>query len=144
MSATLHDYTDVEPIIARKIRPVYFPGDPKKVVGFIGPSNRDANAVVCQRKREAYLNDDGKMEQQYYRKGGGYALSESSIERLRSVGVSLVIIHEVDNDRVLEHDLADFEQGDSINEIDDDPQKYVPTEQAIHTWTAREATLIHE
>jgi hypothetical protein len=143
MSSTLHDFTDVEPLVVREIQPLRYPDNPEKFVGFLGPSNRDANCIVCQRKRHPYW-EDGEQKQHFYRKGGGYSFSESTLGLLRRASVSRIVIEETDNDRLLEFNLVDYESGQFSNEMGDDPQRFVPVDEALHEWTASEATIIRD
>lgn len=144
MSSTLTDFADVEPLTVREMKPVHHPTR-DEIIGFIGPSNRDANCVVCQRKRHRFYNEEtDREEQQFYRKNGGYSISESTLGKLRQVGVNRVVIEETDNDRILEFDLRDYEQGLVVNERDDDPQRNVPVDDAVYSWTASEVTIIRD
>jgi hypothetical protein len=54
------------------------------------------------------------------------------------------VIEETDNDRLLEFNLVDYEKGNFSNEMGDDPQRFVPVDEALHEWTAAESTIIRD
>lgn len=142
MSSTLHDYTDVEPLVVREIKRVLVPRR-GEVLGYIGPCNRDANAIVVQRRRHPYKKD-GKKKQQFYRKLGGYTFAQHDIDQIQKSGANYIIIEEIDNNRVLEFELSQYINGDYGGNVGGDDQYGIPVSEAIYDWSISEATLIRD
>lgn len=139
MSTTLHDYTDVEPLTVREISPVLSPIG-GEILGFIGPSNREGNTIVCHHNR--WPDDDGSQE--FYRKLGGYSFNECDLEAIQQSGASLIAIQEVDNSRVLEFDISQYLNGEDGGFVNDRQKLGVPVDEALHEWTMDEATIMKD
>ena len=137
MSSTLHDYTDVEPLVVREIKPVLSPIG-REILGFIGPSNRDKNCIVCQQKR--WPDEDGSQE--FYRKLGGYSFNECDLNAIRDARVTRIVIYEIDNNRVLEFDLSQYLNGLDGGHLHGRQKLGVPVDDALFEWTEGEATIL--
>lgn len=139
MSATLHDFTDVEPLAVREIKPVIIKGS---TLAWAGPSNREQNVVVSQRRRHKY--DGGKQD--YFRKYKGYCYGENALDAMERMGATRIAVEEVDNDRVIEFDVTQFRDSDLYAKTFDIGGKNVavPVEDAIHTWKKSECTIIRD
>lgn len=82
----------------------------------------------------------------HYSSGGGYGISESVLGVLTYAGVRRVLVHESDDDAdVFEFWLRQYREGDRVPpgqlHDDRDPERYVPTEQAVHTYPAHAGEL---
>lgn len=139
MSSTLHDYTDVEPLEAREVAPVIVNGS---TLAWAGPSNRDQNVVVSQRRRHEY--DDGKQD--YFRKYEGYCYGENALDVMESMGATRIAVREIDNNRILEFDVTQFRDSDLYAKTFDIGGRNVcvPVDDAIHTWTDSETTILKD
>ncbi|MFC7188396.1 hypothetical protein ACFQL7_20705 [Halocatena marina] len=135
----LTSYTDKEPPVIREIRPLKYPTEPNKYIGFIGPNNRGQPGITCRRNR--YESENG---QHYYRKLGSYSFSEPTLAYLKQIGVKAVFIEEVDNDAILELGLTQFLNGIDVEEIEGDPQKHVKRGNALHEWPRGDCTILDE
>jgi hypothetical protein len=133
--SNIQQFSDVEPITVREIKPLRAPRG-GEVLGFLGPSSRKENCIVCQETRG--VQADGKKN--YYRKLGGYSFDVSAVDKMRRTGVDRVVIDELDTELVFEFDLGQFTQDGG--EVDGIEQVGVPLDEAIHKWTADEATIL--
>ena len=88
MSITLHDYTDVESPVVREIKPVLSP-IVREIFGFVGPSKRNENCLVCLQKRAP--DKDGSHE--YYRNLVGDSLDECDLNAVSAAGVTRTVIY---------------------------------------------------
>lgn len=137
MTTTLHDYTDVEPLVVRELQAVRSPIG-GEVLGFIGPSNRDANCIVSQQTYAA--DNDG--QQQYYRKLGGYSFNEVDLETIQGSGAERIVIHELDRDRLYEFELSQYLNGEDGGYVNDRQKIGVPLSDALYEWPLAEAEII--
>ncbi|SEL20080.1 hypothetical protein [Haloferax larsenii] len=137
--ANLFTYSNAEDPVVREVRPVAYPRQRDKYVGFVGPSNH-GNAVVCQRNRHP---NPKTGEQHYYRKLGGYSFSTPTLSLLDSIGVEVVFIEEIDNDRVLQYSLEQFIlDGIETEEIEGDTQMCLTISDAIFEWPRSRTTIL--
>ena len=135
----LFTYSNADSPTVKEIRPVAYPRQRDKYVGFVGPSNH-GNAIVCQRNRHP---DPQTGEQHYYRKLSGYSFSHSTLSLLERVGVEVVFIEEIDNDRVLQYQLEQFLlDGIPTEEIEGDPQLCLPVSTTVFEWPRSETTIL--
>lgn len=68
---------------------------------------------------------------------GAYAISDDVLEKLSSMGVGRILIHEYDTDRVLEFRFKEFADGPSVPDhigTDNDPQTYQRPGDAWAIW----------
>jgi hypothetical protein len=137
--STLHDFADIDPPVLREVKPLTIVSGPArgKPLGFLAEGNRDA-PIIIQRHRHPY--EAGK--QHFYRKLGGYTFPKRDIKRMSGIGVSEVIIQEVDNERVLEFGLHQYQNGAFGGVIDGDEQTGVPVDEAKHSWAAEKCTVV--
>lgn len=134
----LFAYSDAEDPVIKEVKPIPYPQQRDKFVGFIGPSNH-GNAIVCQRLRHP---DPATGEQHYYRKIGGYSLSLTTLRRLKKIDVEVVFIEEIDNGRVVQYNLSQFDSGILTEEIEDDPQRSLTVDEAVFTWPRSRTTIM--
>lgn len=138
----LFEFEGAEPLKAKETVPIRAPtvGPWRggEILGFAAKTNREKNCMIAQERR--WPDENGK--QNYYRKLGGYSYDIPALEFLKKAGVERIVIQEVDNDRVLEFDLEQFLRGQDGGDVDGIQQLGVPNDQAIHTWSADEATII--
>jgi hypothetical protein len=136
---TLYDYTDVEPLKVREAVPVNVNGS---VLAWAGPSNREQNVVVSQRHRHKY--DGGKQD--YYRKYNGYCYGENALDVMESMGATRIVVHEVDNDRLLEFDVNQFRDSDLIADTFEigGKNRCVPIDDAIYSWERDNCTIVKD
>lgn len=107
-------------------------GDKRVTAGWIGPCpERDGMAYVTKRERQRHR----------IRALDAYGISEGVLRRLAGAGVATVLVHEAGgkyDGRVLEFTLAQFTDGDEVPEEylmrTDDPQRYVPVNEAAEVW----------
>lgn len=137
--STLHDFADVEPLTVREIKPVIVKGH---TLAWAGPSNREKNVVVSQRRRHKY--DDGKQD--YFRKYDGYCYGENALDVMEEMGATRIAVEEIDNGRILEFDVTQFRDSELYAETFDIGGRNVcvPVDDAIHTWEAGEATIMRD
>ena len=110
------------------------------IVGYSATCNRE-KARSINLKRYRYGTEDKKQD--YYRNVGGYSMLKSVISTLREYGFQYLFIEEVDNDRVIEYQLSQFRNGESVEDHNGYAQWCVPVEKAIHTWSLEESTINH-
>lgn len=135
MNSTLHDYTNVEPLVVREIKPVRAPRG-GEILGFIGPSNRDENCIVCQETRG--VQKDGS--QNFYRKLGGYSFDESAINKLLNSKITRIVIDELDTESVFEFDVTQFNEDGGV--VDGIQQLGVPLKDAMYEWDSSETNIM--
>jgi len=133
---TLHDFEDVEPLRVREKKAIIANGG---VVGYAGPSNRDENVVVVHKRR--YKDDNG--EQDYFRKLKAYNFDETALTAIENIGTTLIVINEIDNNRLIEYQLSQFKDSDMTRDWDgfDGINYYVPVSDAIRTWDRESCTI---
>jgi len=108
---------------------VWSPTDDSIPVGFVGRDRRRGVDVYTTR-RKAY---------HYYRKGEGWAISNSILKRLERTGIGRILVHtaeEGDVQEFLTRDYVDFGEPVPRDDLidDDDPQRFVPDDEARNEW----------
>jgi len=133
---TLYDFKDVEPLRVREKKAIIANGG---VVGYAGPSNRDENVVVVHKRR--HKDDNG--EQDYFRKLKAYNFDETALTAIENIGTTLIVINEIDNNRLIEYQLSQFKDSDMTRDWDgfDGINYYVPVSDAIRTWDRENCTI---
>ncbi len=135
--SSLYDFSGVEPLAVKEVAPVIVNGS---TLAFAGPSNREQNMVVSQRRRYPY--DGGKQD--YFRKYKGYCYGENALDVMEDMGATRIAVDEIDNNRVLEFDLTQFRQSDLYaNTFEIGGRNVaVPVSQALHSWKRDDCTII--
>lgn len=145
-STTLHDYNDVESLVVREIQKIH---TTEALVGWAGPSNREKNVAVCHRHRHPY--GDNEEHQDFFRKCGGYTFDSHALNAMKHMGVNRIAIVEVDNGRVLEYDLNQFENSNlNSNTVgalqsrssEGNVNYCVAVEEALYIWNKDECNIM--
>lgn len=119
---------EIMPLIHRK-RVVWSPTAPNKPAGFVGLDRRRDYKVYSTRRKPYH----------FYRRGGGYAVSDQILSKLDRVGVSRIIIHTANGEDVYEFATRQYVQdGDAVPEKElldiEDSQTYVEVDEAKNAW----------
>lgn len=119
---------DAPPLVHRK-GVVWSPTADSKPVGFAGYDRRREHRVYTTRRKSYH----------YYRKGEGYAISDRIIDMLARSPTARIVVWEASSGDAYEFKTRQYADGGSEvpeRELldDDDPQTYVPTSEAMHTW----------
>lgn len=101
-----------------------------KLCGFVGRDTRRDRVVYATRRAPFH----------FYRKGSGYAISDTIINSLDQSNVSRILVYEPvdEGGDVYEFPLRVYENGKPVPTSDlydeDDPQTYVPVSEAMNNW----------
>lgn len=119
---------EIMPLIHRK-RVVWSPTSPNKPAGFVGKDRRRDYMVYSTRRKPYH----------FYRRGGGYAVSDKILSKLDQIGVSRIIIHTANGEDVYEFATRQYVQGgEEVPEKElldiKDKQTYVPVDEAKNAW----------
>lgn len=125
----IHEFSDEEPPTTKLLATVEHPIDPGSSAGYLGDGNR-GRVFWTPRK----LGPDENGEQQFYRKIGGYAISEKVLAMCSLKGVQTVFVHETDTGTLYEFDTAQYTAAKCIDHIPEDPQFCVPLEERKYEW----------
>jgi hypothetical protein len=125
------DYPPTEqehpPVVERKNNVLVIHNDERRLAGFIGRDLAHDRIVYTTLRHDHH----------YYRKGDGYAISESALRTIGRVEAERVIVHEAEGSSVYVFDADDYRgrTAQPVPEADlddpDDPQVYVPQSEAI-------------
>lgn len=126
-----------EPLLERKW-PLYLrfePDDPREET-----ETRLAGFICWMHHRRMHCYSSWRTSYHYYREGEGYAVSAELLARARGHDAKRVVIHEAENhgDDVWEYGMDQWFDADFIEEghlaDSDDPQRYLPTDEAMYEW----------
>lgn len=117
----------VLPLVYRRAV-VWSPTDDSIPVGFIGRDRRRDYTVYTSRRKPFH----------FYRDGGGYAVSDSILSKIKRAGVSRIVFHTADDSDAYEFAARQYHDGKPVPESElydpEDPQTYVPLEESRHSW----------
>lgn len=124
-----------EPLLKREWPIVieYEPDDGEK-------DTRLAGFICWMRHRRMRCYSSWRRAFHYYREGEGYAISAEVLARARQHDASRVVIHEAEDhgDDAFEYGMDQWLNADFVEEghlaDSDDPQRYLPEDEAMHTW----------
>jgi len=140
--SSLYDFENVESPVIDEIKPYLHPTRKDVILGFIGLCQTRDNPKCMNILRHRY--GSSSETQDYYRKVGGYSMPKRTIKRLVKESCGYLFVEEVDNDRLIEYQVAQFPQvGVEVEDHLGEPQWCVPVENAIHTWKRGEFTVNH-
>lgn len=139
--SSLYDFEDTEPPTINEEKPVRHPYRQDVILGFAGVCPTRDNAICLNVQR--YRHGDTNNKQDYYRKVGGYSMTKRTIEWLSSRGAELVFIEETDNDRLVEYQIGQFQNGETVMDVQGEPQWCCSVDMAVHTWSRSETTINH-
>lgn len=111
-----------------------------KIAGFVGREvNRGNDTTVYTTLRSS---------RHFYYEGDGWAISDSILRKIETIGVSRILIHDGtdEQDDVYEYRARDYYDSEKqVHEQDledtDDPQTYVKQDRAVHEWEGHAAFL---
>lgn len=138
---SLFDFEECEAPKLNESKPIQHPEEPGVILGYSAfCENREkGRSMNIQRTRFG----SGDEKQDYYRKVGGYSMLKGVVHYLRKNGVQYIFVEEVDNDRLIEYQLGQFFNGESVVDVNGYDQWCVPVDKSIHTWTLEESTINH-
>lgn len=139
--SSLFDFEDVEPPRINETKPVFHPNRRDVILGFAARCKNRDNAPCINVQR--YRHGGGVEKQDYYRKVGGYSMTKATIDRLQKAGAEYLFIEEMDNDRLIEYQVAQYPDAESVEDHKGEPQWCCPVDDALHTWSLSETTINH-
>lgn len=156
MDASLHDYSEENPSKLLLNEPIVNPTDAMSVIGHVGKDcGRNVKVATFPRKKDEHWFRGHSVTGLT-----GYGVSVEVLERLDSMNVERVLIIETDNSRVIEYELAAFNNatvvayspelndsviGDEMMRVDSDvysdKQRVIPVHEARRVFDRSEVSI---
>lgn len=111
----------------------------KTIIDPPGNQTGIAGFVCHEKERDIVAYTTRRSDYHYYQKGDGYAISRSILVKLKATGANRIYVHEKEPPKdVHEFTLRQYLNGDDVPEedldTDEDPQRFVPLDDAKSTW----------